>query len=200
MYDLSLVKSEPNKEQIKRWITPERETTIRNCIVSAFNEYRTKYGALRHKHTPRTSASIIHDLIVWNIKDQFDNYPQTKCLIKQNLFLLIIGNGDVIIRFKKFNKKLFTHNIPTQQSFDFSHQMTLFKPSVNLNAGYQLDGLDLKVYITCPIDMKRNSWIWELTVVPAAPVLQLHKQASGSGRQITGKGIKEPVENGERKS
>ena len=33
MYDLSLVKSEPNKEQIKRWITPERETTIRNCIV-----------------------------------------------------------------------------------------------------------------------------------------------------------------------
>jgi hypothetical protein len=74
-------KQDPGKE-VKRWITPEREVAIRGCILSAVDEYRSKYSELRHKHCGRTDASIIHNLMVWNIKHRFENDPEVRCKTK----------------------------------------------------------------------------------------------------------------------
>jgi hypothetical protein len=114
-----------------------------------------------------------------------------------------MGNGDVIIRFKKLDKKFNTHNIPTQQSMEFNNQIRLFEPSpsVNLNAGYQLVGLDVKAYITYPVDTKNNSWIWELTFVPAKPVLEMPpKKTPAPERKVSQRGEKESGVNEEGKS
>lgn len=172
-----------SEDEVKRWITPERETIIRDCILSAVEEYRTEYSRLRYKHSSRTDASTIHDLMLWNVESRFENDPEVRCMRKRNLFTLNFGNGDVIIRFKKMDKRLNTHNNHTQQSFEFSHQITLFEPSINLNAGYQFVGLGVKVFITCPIDSKNNSWVWELTVVPSENVHEMPKKETPAPRR-----------------
>jgi hypothetical protein len=148
---------------VKQHITTDRATVIYQCIIAAINEYRTQYAGLRQKHSARTEASIIHDLIVNNIKNNFKDDHNTYCVTKRNLFLLGINNGAVIVRFKKMDKHLKVSNIPTQQSFDFNNQQFyLFGPSININAGYVPNGLELDVYFACPENNNKNSWSWPI--------------------------------------
>lgn len=193
-----------SKEDVKRWITPERESAIRDCILSAVEEYREKYSGLRQKHSPRTAASTIHDLIEHNIKARFYGDPDVKFVKHRNLFMLIFGNGDVVMRFKKLDGKLNASNIPTRQSQNFSQQMfmyqtSLFEPSINLNAGYQLlEGIDVKAYITCPTDYRHYSWAWELApiaeaqnVIPIPQQEEVAQQREWKGKEGLGDDEKE---------
>jgi hypothetical protein len=88
---------------VRQHLTPEHERIILDCIRTAIDEYRNKYAKLRYKHSSRTEASIINDLIIANIKEKYGNFPNTYYVSKNNLFVLGINNGAVIIRFKKMD-------------------------------------------------------------------------------------------------
>lgn len=176
-------------EFTKKHITPERANAIYHCITSAVHSYWTKYSDLRIQHTLRTDSSIIHDWIVANIKAEFHNWPGAHCCTVNNLFLLGFDNGAVYMRFKKMDKRMRVHNIPTQQSFQFANQLTFFEPSVNLNAGYLIKGLDVKVFLACPESTRSNNWVWELEADKStlAPVIDI-QVPNTTTRRVSAKG------------
>jgi hypothetical protein len=162
------------EEAIRCYLTPERLNAIYECISNALQMYDDDYTTLRFKHSPRTHASVIHDLMVDNIKKRFANDHKVNCFYKKGLFHLLVDNGDIVIRFKKLDRNLRTHNIPTQQSFNFTHQMSMFNPpATNLNAGYQTVGLKHRILITCPNSHKSNAWVLELSPATTATVIQM---------------------------
>lgn len=179
-----------SEDFVKQHITPDRSSALHGCIISALNEYRTKYAELRYKHSACTEANIIHDLIVANIKDEFEHDINTYHVTKSNLFLLGINNGAVVIRFKKMDKNRIVHNGLTRQSFEFNNQLNLFGPSININAGYFLNGLEIEVYVACPENNKRNFWTWPIiapAVLKSMPVIN-NEELPRTDRHATAKG------------
>ena len=166
---------------VGKYLTPERLTTIYECVMAAHKRYRDNQKRDAAVFMTRTKANIINDYIVDNIKNEFDNDNLCfKCYyIKRQTFRLSINDNDgaVILRFKKMDHKLMVHNIPTQQALSFNEQQTLFGPTVNINAGYVTDGLENKVYVTCPESNSTNRLVWEIepqrkAAAPILPILQ----------------------------
>lgn len=179
------------QEEANCYITPERENIIRECITLAIDEYLSAYAELRHKHSTRTDANIIHDLIVWNVKNKFQDEQGAIYGTKRNCFKLVLDNA-IVIRFKKLNyARKAQKNCPSSQLFGFE-QLSLVRASTNLNAGYQQDGLDIRVFITCPVDNKSNLWEWELNVMPVKPsmphIIPPVKKRKVSAKQVKGLG------------
>ena len=166
---------------VGKYLTPERLTKIYDCVMSAHKRYRKNQTNDASLFMTRTKANIINDYIVNNVKNEFDNDKvRFKCYyIKKQTFRLSINDneGAVILRFKKMDKKLMVHNIPTQQALSFNEQQTLFGPTVNINAGYVTDGLENRVYVTCPESNSTNRLVWEIepqrkAAAPILPIMQ----------------------------
>lgn len=167
-------------------LTPERLNTIYESIQSAINEYRNNYANLRFKHSARTEANIIHDLIVECVKEKFEQDLHSYHVTKNGLFLLGVDNGAILIRFKKMDSKKRVSNIPTNQSYRFNNQFALFGPSININAGYHINGLDTEIYVACPKNNKKNYWAWPITGMPLQFVPAIHTEdlTASAGRQL----------------
>lgn len=175
------------EEEFREYIPKDIEEAIYSCITSAIKDHKEQYRDLNYRHSGRTNANIIHDLIVHNVKTYFQNRQDTRCYTKRNCFQLVINNGSdfgkiCIIRFKKLNKnRIASHNIPQYQISEYE-QMNLLGPTANLNAGYMFTGLDVSLFITSPSDSKRNEWEWELSIVASAkPVLSMPTGQNESG-------------------
>lgn len=175
------------EEEFKQYIPKDIEKEIYNCISKAIYNYKKWYKDLNHRHSGRTKASIIHDLIIHNIKLAFQNRENARYYTRRNCFQLIIDNGNsqgkiCVIRFKKLNNKKIAHyNIPKQQISEYE-QVSIFTPIINLNAGYILEGLNVSMFITRPKDFKSNEWEWKLSFMPMPkPVTNLHIHDNETG-------------------
>jgi len=131
---------------------------IKKCILDAVNGYYTgsDYLKVRHKHSPRTSASLCHDHITDSIQFEFENEPGVRVSKKRGIFTLTV-KGIVVLRFKKFNNKLLSSGISTKQMQAFNLQdafqleMDNLVPNGLLHVGYVLNALGTgvkDVYIT----------------------------------------------------
>jgi hypothetical protein len=131
------------------------------AVRAALAEYVTDYVALRHKHSKRTRASVLHDLMVKQLDKEFPvdpnkPVPDVMVMPRGNLNLLVVFLGKYKIRIKKFGSRLRTSNIPTQACLDFERQESFaaIPDATNLNLGYQpLDDATLltsRVWLTCP--------------------------------------------------
>jgi len=166
------------EEELREYIPKDVEEKLYNCISSAIQEHRTEYKSLNYRHSARTNANIVHDIIVDNVKRNFQNIKNTRYFTKRNCFQLVIGNDDIAgkistIRFKKFdNNKIAHSNIPYRVISRFE-QLSLLGPNINLNAGYLLQGLDVSIFVTRPHDQKSNEWDWELVVKPTEKSVEI---------------------------
>lgn len=151
-----------SEDYAKKYLSPGRLDSIRDCIQSAFQTYHNDYVGLSSCHSARTKACIINDIIVDNVKKTFQADADIRFLYKKQSFRISIDNGAVNIRFKKMDKKLRVHSIPTQQALEFNCQGILFEPSVNINAGYVPNGLDIRIVVACPKNGATNHWKWEI--------------------------------------
>ncbi len=151
-------------EEAARAILKPYENDLQDCIISAWNTY-SQY-AFRHIHTARTRACIVHDHMVDNARQRFENRPNTRTYEIGGVFFVEIEEK-VLIRFKKLDEDKLSCNIPTQQSLEFLGQMELphMPPKVTrLIAGYELNGLQTAiraVSITCP-NGSHNAWYYDL--------------------------------------
>jgi hypothetical protein len=159
-----VISKEERSEFVKKYLTTNRLQAFYRCITQAHADYRKKYKDVSHVHMSRTKANIINDTIVDNIKNIFQDDPEVHpYYVRKSSFRLSIGNGAVIVRFKKMDKNMRVHNIPTQQALAFNEQTLLFDdPSVNINVGYVPDGLENKVVVACPQNSYNNHWVWEV--------------------------------------
>lgn len=141
------------------------KTRLRECVTHAWKDYESQYGPMRHIHTPRTRANIVHDHMVHHAKRLFESDTDVSMYEVKGLFLVEIG-GQLHVRFKKLDEDKRHHNYPTPQNLEFWEQ--LFLPGmphlIRLVAGYELNDLQTDinaVYITCP-NGSCNAWYFEL--------------------------------------
>lgn len=159
------------KNEAKKIINPYRNK-IESAVNKSIKHYLTgeEYATVRFRHTPRTDASIIHDLIVDEIENEFLDVTGTYFQRKKNLFCLVIDDK-VILRFKKFNDNLLGSGINTRQliAFNLQDSAQLDLPDMPadglLYVGYRLNELktNLKdLHITYRYN-KYNVWTWDIT-------------------------------------
>jgi hypothetical protein len=155
---------------------------FRDCIVLAFQRYKSDYQANALVHTARSRASVIHDHMVAFAREFFGADEEIRIFDRRGLSLINVKNS-LLLRFKKLDAKKHSRNIPTQQSFLFRAQLEL--PGIpaeltHLEAGYVLNelqtGLD-GVYITCP-NGNRLEWFIDLTSLARANVVSIPRSAA----------------------
>lgn len=151
---------------------------IRNAIKNAVNGYYqgNTYSASRYRHSARTAANICHDEIIEEIKRELDGTTGVRFQSKKGLFVVIV-NGIVVLRFKKFNNKLLSSGVVTQQSMAFNLQDSVqlefeeeMPPDGLLHIGYIVNKLKSGVsgvYVTYRYG-NNNVWTWDITAEKVA--------------------------------
>jgi len=168
------------------------EDDLRACWGAALKEFVEQYNQLRAKWSKRSESSVIHDLVVHQIRERFDDdHPYARARQKGNLSFLDVdvgGGGKYTARFKRLGRNLSASNIPTQSVLSFIEQQQLELPGVdkpvNVWVGYQpAEGslLDSRVFVVCPYGSK-IAWHWELT--KGAEVMPLPSK-QGAARKPT---------------
>jgi len=135
-----------------------------NCIVGAWREYLQEYAHIKHVHTDRKRASILHDHMVDRARKEFQGVKGVHFL-EGRLFLLSIDQ-QIIVRFKKLDDDMKSRNYPTLHALKFLQQLDIpgIPPVTRVEAGYQLNGLETgiqAVLITCREGAKLE-WFLEL--------------------------------------
>lgn len=152
-------------EASARTILDPYKNQLRECVTQAWEDYESQYGLVRHIHTPRTRANIVHDHMVHHARRLFEGDAAVSMHEIKGLFLVEI-NGRLLVRFKKLDEDKRHHNYPTPQNLDFWGQLDL--PGIphltRLVAGYELNNLQTDInaiYVTCP-NGSCNAWHFEL--------------------------------------
>lgn len=160
-----------NEEEARQHLTPyirRLSTAVKNSVNNYFSG--SEYASVRHKHSARTSASICHDEIKAAIIREFEGDTSVTFMNKKGLFLVVV-EGIVVLRFKKFNKDQLSSGIETQQMMAFNHQeaqqleLPDMPPNGLLHIGYRVNNLQTGlegVYVTCRYGNK-NLWGWNIT-------------------------------------
>jgi len=162
-----------SKERAMEILQPFIEK-IRLSVVSAVNGYfkGPDYAKTRHKHSPRTAASICHDDIIEEIKKNFEGVSGAYHKTVKGLFMLTIKDS-IVLRFKKFKnkEKLISNGIPTQQALAFNLQDPTqlefedMPPDGLLHVGYVINSLGTaidSIHVTYRFN-KYNLWTWNIT-------------------------------------
>lgn len=163
---------------------------IKQCIENAWDNYTRLYPPeLRSRHTARSRASLIHDEIVIEAEELFEDAPGVRFVRRNHAFLVYIGQRQVI-RFKKFGPSFGVSGIPTQQHLSLINQqfsLSDFGEMMTIHAGYKLNTLETALegsFIVCPrghgkhwlLDLKeiqvpnKNQNVMTLTVTPQKQV------------------------------
>lgn len=106
----------------------------------------------------RSEASLIHDFIKKEVKQNFQGEPNVEVGEWNGVFALKI-NEDLLIRFKKLNNDYSASNYLTKQTKCYNHQFRIEgfpDQPMFLTAGYvpNKTWTDISIYITCRIDTK----------------------------------------------
>ena len=154
-------------ENVEQVISPYLEPLYKS-IEQGIKDYQNNPDKVFF--CPRTRSSGINDLIIKNAFLELAPLDGIRIIPKHGSHYLIIRDK-FILKFKKFDNKLRSSNIPTCQSIYFtsqrSHQLKLDLPEIpmtNILAGYQWDrenGTVSGIHITCP-NGKLNRWQLEL--------------------------------------
>lgn len=159
------------KEDAQEVLTPYI-SRLNKVIVGNINYYYNgpQYAAVRHQHSPRTDASICHDLIINGLRTEFEGTPFVRFVTKKGLFMMIIREV-VVLRFKKFNDKLLSSGIRTQQAMFYNLQDTIsleldgMPPDGLLHIGYIPNELETgvgEIHVTYRYG-DVNVWSWDIT-------------------------------------
>lgn len=159
---------EPLRKEKAKDILGPYITKIQDAVKRAVNGYYLtgQYSGVRHIHSPRSAASLCHDHIKAEIKQEFEDVPGVTYSEKRGLFTLNV-QGTVVLRFKKFNKHLMSSNIQTKQITAFVLQQPTqleldgMPPDGLLHVGYVMNNLGTGIEKICVTYRYANVNIWE---------------------------------------
>jgi hypothetical protein len=128
-----------DQREVEEILSRYRDLLYR-VIRGAWDHYQQAYREMHHLHSPRTRASIMHDLMLHYARKFFDDMPGVRFFEQRGLTCICLEER-VVLRFKKLNRGLRASNIPTRQAVAYAAQQLLlpgFPPFTRLQAGYQL--------------------------------------------------------------
>ena len=124
------------------------------CIEGAWSDYMSYPIEKKVVHSARSRASLVHDHIIDRTAKYAARTQEVQIVEKRGLFLFVF-DGQIAVRFKKFDEDLKTSNQPSGQVQQFKNQMQLpgVQAAHNLESGYILtaDAQALSaVHLVCP--------------------------------------------------
>ena len=116
---------------------------LANCVQRAWSHWHQRCAATISLPTRRARANVVHDLIIAQVRKEFDESPRARVVDAGGRSLLSYG-GDLVLRFKKLRPGFRTSNYPTQLALAFDHQLPLrgIPTGVRLTLGYVVDRLE----------------------------------------------------------
>ena len=124
------------------------------CIEGAWGDYMSYPVEKKVVHSARSRASLVHDHMIDRAAKYAARTQEVQIVEKKGLFLFVF-DGQIAVRFKKFDEDLKTSNQPSGQVQQFKNQMQLpgVQAAHNLESGYILaaDAQALgAVHLVCP--------------------------------------------------
>jgi hypothetical protein len=147
------------------------------CVRRGWDRWKTE-TRLPIDVLKRSRACLVYDYIADEARRTLGNV-EGLTVTEDRGFVLVNVEDRLLVRFKKFDQRLRTSGIHTQQQLAFSYQQLSIDglgPLPQLVAGYLLDDFELeisRVAITCSFG-SRIMWVIEIppeagTVVPLPP-------------------------------
>jgi hypothetical protein len=154
-----------SKQQAAERLQPYLEI-LDECIQGGWDAWDKHYSHRHHVLDARARAAIVFCEIVAIAQPRFHGMDGAKAVKKQNSFYLYIGD-EIVLRFKKINKKGRCSNIDTRQQMLFELQMQLpgIESGTLLHAGYRLDDLQTRIaekLVVCQF-ASRVLWAFDLS-------------------------------------
>jgi hypothetical protein len=145
---------------------------LHKVIVGKINYYFSgpAYSGVRHEHSSRSDASICHDLIKKGLEAEFEETSSVRFTKKRGLFIMVIKDT-IVLRFNKFNKKLLSGGINTQQAMSLNLQdltqleLDGMPPDALLHVGYIPNALETgvgQIHVAYRYG-NDNVWTWDIT-------------------------------------
>ena len=171
-----------------------------NDLVQVIHEAWRRWSTLAPqfaKPTPRMRANVVHDLMVEEARKRFRNLPDVDVVDPPPRFLLRF-EGRILVHFKKLDRRLRSHNYPTQLALAFGQQYQLpgIPDGTRITVGYLLDELCTEVNSVHAVLRKGNeiAWSYQLSTDALADrtdVLLLDHPAVPGARRIRAKRVEE---------
>ncbi len=148
---------------------------LRACLDAGWNAWQALGEAMPEasvRTSNRTRAGIVYDAVAAEARLRFRNKPSVD-LTSRLGFLIVVFDGRLVLRFKKYRYGLRTSSIPTHQQLSFTWQAEMdgMPPdATKVVAGYLLNHLQdniARMAITCSVGPNLR-WIIEITDAPAA--------------------------------
>jgi hypothetical protein len=159
-----------NQAQAQKLLEPYF-TAIKEAIMAGFKYYHRRYADESHRHHARSRANLVNDHIVDFANRNLAKFPGVKHLsvFGRKLFQV---HDEILLHFKKLDRRKLPSNYPTLFALDFMKQKQLELPGLpatlpRLIAGFvpskdwaRVEG----VFITCP-DGDKVAWYLDLTAM-----------------------------------
>ena len=119
------------------------------CLMKAWQRWVSEFAPLLPDTSPRARANMVYDLIIDEGRRRLSGQWGVKFVEGQSRYLLNVKDR-LIVRFKKLDENLQTHNYPTLLSLQFDDQMDLpgsgFVSSLpRVTVGYRLKNFDTEI-------------------------------------------------------
>lgn len=169
-------------DEAKQLISKQERARYVEWVLEGVRDYFRRYEAGdRRVHSKRSRSSLINDHIIDRVYRGFGEISGARLFRRRGRYLLSVRDT-FLGSFKKLDKAMRVHGIPTGQALAFVGQLPRFDmpPSVtHLILGYRLNELQTDcegVYIVCP-NGEDIAWKWriggpqvvELPMDPAVP-------------------------------
>ena len=148
---------------------------LRACIRVGWHDWETLTQAMPVvgvRTSNRTRAGIVYDAIATEARKRFRNKPGVD-LLSELGFLIVVFDGQLALRFKKYRYGLRTSNIATHQQLSFAWQAEmdgLPPAATKVVAGYLLNRLQddiARMAITCSVGPDLR-WTIDVADAPTA--------------------------------
>ena len=148
---------------------------LRACLRIGWDAWQTltdEMPVVGVRTSNRTRAGIVYDAIATEARKRFHNRPGVHVMSELG-FLIVIFDGRLALRFKKYRSGLRTSNVATHQQLSFSWQAEMdgMPPAATkVVAGYLLNHLQddiARMAITCSFGPDLR-WTIDIPGAPAA--------------------------------
>lgn len=173
------------------------------CVTQAWQRWQTEHAPRVPLAFPRGRANMMYELMIDEARKRFEG-AKGLVFFEQYGRLLLNVRDRVLIRFKKLDDTLRTHNYPTLFSLQFDAQADLpgmVSKLPRITVGYRLNYLqtDIENPLVVFSVGKRTKWFYELEKPAAVDVILLPTPIVSPAKQEPAVTLKKDRDEGQKK-
>ncbi len=178
----------PSKDAAKESLA-EYEERLYGCVSRAVRRWFIEIAPRIATASKRLRASAICDLIGEEVRKEFDDEDGMRLFVKYERILVSIA-GELVIRFKKLDRRFRTANYPTQTALQFDNAqpplpLGIVPPGERITIGYKLDRAEIQLESVWVLQQRDGGIEWLYPITPTLADVKRLPQPSKEERRVT---------------